>query len=579
MKGVIALFLKQSKYKNGKVFLSIVEGYHDPVSKSPRQRTIEKIGYLDDYYDTYEDPVEHFKERAKQLTQEKKEATAKVNIEINPMEQLQMGSDERKNLGYAVLSQFYHQLELDKFINNKARHKKFEFNANTLLKNSVYNRILFPGSKLSDFENRHLFFENTEYSLHDIYRNLDFLSAVTEDCQKFLNRQVTQKFGRETSMVYYDVTNYYFEIDEPTELLKKGVSKEKRKNPIVQMGLLMDSQGIPISYHLYPGNTNDCLTYRPFIKQAKVDFDLGRMIVVADKAMNTGDNIWYTLSAKNGYVFSQSIRGASKELKNYVLDQEGYAWTSKDKKFKIKSRLEPREISITMKSGKKKKVSVDEKQVVFYSEKYAQRAKFERQKVLEKAEKIISNPSMYNKRSAFGASGYIKNIEFDKKTGEIKNSKDLRSQLLIDQQKIEEDESLDGYYMLMTSEYKATDIEILEMYRGLWRIEESFKITKSDFEARPVHVRKEAHIQAHFLICFISLLMMRLIQKELNYKYSVKRIVKNLRLCEGIRFEKNLYVFTYFSQELATIANQFNLPLGKKYMTQKEIKKILANTK
>lgn len=572
----VLMFLKQSKYKNGKVFLSIVEGYYDPVSKKPKQRTVEKIGYLDDLKDQYEDPVAYFKQRAQQLTQEKKESVTNVKLEINTLEKLKVGSDERKNLGYAVLSQIYHRLHLDQFINNKARHKKFQFNCNTLLKNAVYNRILFPGSKRSDFSHRHLFFENTDYSLEDIYRHLNFLSSLVDDCQKFLNQQVTENFGRDTSLVYYDVTNYYFEIDEPTDLLKKGVSKEKRKNPIVQMGLLMDKDGIPISYHLYPGNTNDCLTYRPFIKQAKMDFDLGRIIVVADKAMNTGDNIWYTLSANNGYVFSQSIRGASQKLKEYVLDEEGYRWLGKEKNFKIKSRLEPREINVTMTSGKKKKKWIDEKQVVFYSEKYASRARYERQKAIDKAQKIIANPGMYSKSTAVGACGYIKNIQFDKETGEIKS---LRSQLSIDTKKIEEEAALDGYYMLMTSEYQETDENILEMYRGLWRIEESFKITKSDLEARPVFVRREDRIQAHFLICFISLLIMRLIQKELNYRYSVGRIIENLRRCEGIRFEKNLYIFTYFSEELASISNHFDIPLDKKYLTQKEIKKILSETK
>src|SRR5699024_6943567 len=276
------------------------------------------------FIDVYPDPVAHFKQVAQEMTAEKQQQQAPLLLEINPQEKLTMNLESKKNLGYSVLSKMYHDLHLDTFINNKARHKKFDYNANTLFKNAIYSRILNPGSKKQDYENRHRFFENTDYSLSDVYRNLDFISTLETDCQTFLNQQITNTFGRDTTHVYYDVTNYYFEIDEPTELLKKGVSKEKRTSPIVQMGLLMDGNGVPISYRLDPGNTNDFMTYRPFIKQAKMYLKLDRIFVVGDKAMNTGDNIWYTLSAKNGYVFSQSIRGASKEMKAYVLESSGY---------------------------------------------------------------------------------------------------------------------------------------------------------------------------------------------------------------------------------------------------------------
>src|SRR5699024_1445222 len=227
-------------------------------------------------------------------------------------------------------------------------------------------------------------------------------------------------------------------------------------------------------------------------------------------------------------------------------------------------------------SGKKRKRSIDEKQVVFYSEKYAKKARYERGKLLEKAEKIIANSSAYNKSTAYGASGYVKNIEFDKKTGEIIETK---KHLLLDKEKIKEDAALDGYYMLMTSEYQETDEKIVEIYRGLWRIEESFKITKTDLEARPVFVRNEDRIKAHFLICFVSLVILRLIQKELDHHYSVKKIVDTLNQCEGVSLEKNLYIFSYFSEELDTIAKKFDLPLNQKYLTRKKIKKILAETK
>lgn len=568
------MFLKQSKYKTGRIFLSIMEGYRDPISKRPKQRTVKKIGYLDELVDQYPNPIEYFKNYAHQLTVEKNQQLAKFELQIDPQEKMIANQNNRKNFGYAALSHIYHQLKLDQFINNRSRHKKFGFNANTLFKNAVYSRILYPGSKKADFENRHLFFESTDYSLDDMYRNLDFIADLENSCQTFLNQQIQANYGRKKDLVYYDVTNYYFEIDEPTNLQKKGVSKEHRPNPIIQMGLLMDQEGIPISYRLYPGNTNDCLTYRPFIKQAKLDLGLGRIVVVADKAMNTGDNIWYTLSAKNGYVFSQSIRGASRALKDYVLNESDY--TQFGEGFKMKSRLEPRDIWVTMKSGKKKKVQVDEKQIVFYSEKYARRARFERAKALEKARKIVKNPGLYDHSTANGAVSYVKNLQFNKSTGEIFKPE---HQLSIDEAKIAAEEKLDGYYMLLTSEIDKSDTEVLEMYRGLWQIEENFKITKSDLLARPVFVRREKRIRAHFLICFVALTILRLIQRDLGYAYSAKRIAADLRKCEGTLFEKNLYVFSYFSPILAALANKYQLPFDRKYLTQREIKKILSETK
>lgn len=220
-----------------------------------------------------------------------------------------------------------------------------------------------------------------------------------------------------------------------------------------------------------------------------------------------------------------------------------------------------------MKSGKKKKVQVDEKQVVFYSEKYARKASFERAKALEKAQKIVNNLSLYDRTTAQGACGYVKDLHFDKKTGEVL---DPEQQLSLDEAKSAEVEKLDGYYMLMTSEMDKSDEEILEMYCSLWQIEGNFKITKGDLLARPVFVRREERIKAHFLICFVILC---LLQKDLAYQYSAKRIVAELRKREEILFEKNLYAFSYFSPALAAIVTKYNLPFDRKYLTQKEIKK------
>ena len=391
-----------------------------------------------------------------------------------------------------------------------------------------------------------------------------------------MNDRIKKNYGRDTSLIYYDVTNYYFETDEQNDFLHKGISKEHRPNPIIQMGLFMDNRGIPITYELFPGNTNDCLTYRPNFGRIKKQFDLGRVISVADKGMTTGDNIWYTINtpAHDGYVFSMSIRGAEKGIKDYILKEEGYEWFGTE--YKRKSRKSPRTILVTSATGKKLKKQVDEKQVVFWSEKYAKRAKAERETALAKARDLAQNPGNYTRATSYGAAKYVKKIDYDKETGEILTASSI---LDIDEEKIREEEALDGYYMLLTSEMEASDDEIIDMYRGLWRIEESFKVTKSELEARPVYVWTKEHIEAHFLTCFVALTIARILENKLEQKYSVGRILDSLSKAECSLVQQNYYLFDYYDEVLKDIGLIMDIDFGKRIRTLGEIKKILAKTK
>ena len=391
-----------------------------------------------------------------------------------------------------------------------------------------------------------------------------------------MNDRIKKNYGRDTSLIYYDVTNYYFETDEQNDFLHKGISKEHRPNPIIQMGLFMDNRGIPITYELFPGNTNDCLTYRPNFGRIKKQFDLGRVISVADKGMTTGDNIWYTINTPthDGYVFSMSIRGSEKGIKDYVLKEEGYEWLGTE--YKRKSRKSPRTILVTSVTGKKMKKQVDEKQVVFWSEKYAKRAKAERDTALAKARDLAQNPGNYTRATSYGAAKYVKKIDYDKETGEILTASSI---LDIDEEKIREEEALDGYYMLLTSEMETSDDEIIDMYRGLWRIEESFKVTKSELEARPVYVWTKEHIEAHFLTCFVALTIARILENKLEQKYSVGRILDSLSKAECSLVQQNYYLFDYYDEVLKDIGLIMDIDFGKRIRTLGEIKKILAKTK
>ena len=558
----------------GRKYLSIVQGYRDPATKKVRHKTVKSLGYLDDLAKEHEDPIAHFKAVVEEMNKKAALEKEPVKLDIDPQETLTESPANRKNIGYAALSKLYHELGLNIFFYNNSRSFKSEFNTNNIMKLLVFSRILAPASKKKTYEGKERYFENTDFSLDDIYRCLTQVVAFKDSLQLYLHRKMKDKFGRSTELVYYDVTNYYFEIDGQDELRKKGVSKEHRPDPIVQMGLLMDTKGVPISYDLFPGNTNDCETLLPILDKVKKDYQVGRTIIVADKGVNTADNIAFSLAKGDGYVYSQTVRGANRELKDYVLDLSGYRQPGDD--YKIKSRLYPREIAVSNVKGGRSKIRIDEKQIVFYSSNYDRKAKADREPALLKARDLAKNPSKYNKATSYGAAKYLKNLVFDPKTGEIITA---RQRPVFDEKKLREEEKFDGYYAIVTSEWQKEDEEIIEIYRGLWLIEDTFKVTKSDLETRPVYLSRNDHIEAHFLICFVALVIARLLVLRLGSKYSIPRIVESLNRASGSRLEENWFVFNYADEITRSVGELLGVDLSRKYLILGEIKKILGATK
>ena len=561
--------------KTGRVQLDIVQAYRDKDGKS-KHKSVLHIGYLDLAEKQYPDPIAHFTEVARQMTAEYKEQTKPVHIEFYLKQAMEKSYDECKNFGYAALSKIYHELDIKSFLGNRQRSVKTDFNLNSIFRLLVFSRLLYPASKKHTYENRNRFFERSDFSLDDVYRSLGAFAKVKDGLILHLHNRLKAAYGRDTSMVYYDVTNYYFEIDEQDRLRRKGVSKEHRPDPIVQMGLFMDANGLPITYGLYPGNMLDKQTFIPMMDKIQDDFQLKRVIYVADKGMTCGDNIGQILMDKNGYVFSYSIRGANKEFKDFVLDQSGYKFNA-DHSFKLKSRIYPREITVTTVTGQKRRIAIDEKQVVFYSEKFAEKARRDRAAALQKAEELIKSPAKYNRATAYGAAKYVKGIVFDPKTGEVLTK--AKKSLSLDLDLLREEEKYDGYYGLVTSELDELDQKVIDIYRGLWKIEESFKVTKSEFETRPVYLTREEHIEAHFLICFTALLIARILEYVMKSKYSVGTLLDSLKKANCFRLEQNYYVFNYYDQVLADIGQALGLDFSLKYRCLSDIKKILGEVK
>ena len=567
-------------------YLVIEEKYRDKEKKQARTKHHKTLGYVHDLQKEFPDPIAHFKEVVAQMNIDEKE-NKKLTLEIDLNEKLPAKSHTRYNMGYAVIMKIYYELELDRFFNNKARHESFEYNTNSIMTLLIITRILHPCSKKRAYEYKDMFFERFDFELHDIYRALSYFSRIGLECQQFISNQIHAKFGRNTTLMYFDVTNFHFEIDKPDDIRKYGKEKNNRPDPIVQMALAMDSDGIPLYYKLFPGNTHDSKTFIPAFKDVCVKFTPGRVIAVADMGCTSSDNIFFLKGGDrdkriNGYVFSFSIRKGAEKFKKYVLEDTGYTDrdgnTLKDNfDFKVKSRIEVREIQVTMKNGSKKTYLIDEKQVVFWSEKYAKKARTEREETIKKALDIIANPKNHNKSTAHGAAAYIKNIAFDKKTGEVYEKPG--KVLIYNEEKAIEDAKYDGYYCIITSELEMPDQRIIEIYQGLSDIEDNFKVSKSDLDIRPVNVSREDRINAHVLTCFISLVILRLIQKKTNYKFTPEQIISCLNNISCSLEHTNLYMFDYRSEVSDYIGETFGIDFTNKRLRLSEIKNILASSK
>ena len=589
------MFLKSTKQKSGRINLSFVHGYRDPVTKKIKHKVIENLGYVDEYLDQYEDPIAHFKEVARIRTLEMREEESAKEIPLGSIyagEIMDENEDSMRHLGFLPLSYIYHELKLDQFLINRQRSKSMDYSLNDVMQLLVYTRILAPGSKRASFLQKENMAGSFNCDWFDIYRALDYFAAFREDLLLHLHEQVRINYKRKTDVVFYDVTNYYFEIDREDDFRRKGFCKHNTRNPLVQMGLLLDADAIPITYRLFKGNTHDSQTMMPLLQEVRQAYGLNRIIIVADKALNSGDNVAFLMAKKDGFIFSQKIRGASQELKDYVLNPADYVEKkgivkvvdSLDKQaenkdvpvFRIKSRPYPQEFWVTFADDKKRQIPLDVKQIVCYNELYARRQKYKRAEVLEKAQKIIDNPMRYTKKEASGALRYVKDIEYNPETGECIKSKRIPR---LDSDKIAEDEKYDGYYAIITSEINMPDHEVVKAYHGLWEIERSFRITKSNLQSRPVHVSLEQRIEAHFLTCYIALLILRLLDKRLNGKHSPEQIIESLKRYQSCLVKDNVFKMTYYDPIIKDIGDALNLTLNHRFLTTGGIRQLIADSK
>lgn len=570
------MYLKKTKKPNGRVYVSITESFRD-ADGVQRNRTVRSFGYLDDLEREWgPDALARCEAIRDEMTAEAGERTAPQTLTIHPAEKVDMRADNRKNIGIAVPLAYYNLLGVERTIRNACRGRRLGFDCNAAMRLLVADRLLDRGSKLSAWGNRGKWFFEAELTDDDVYRSLDVLAASKDRIASAMNRAMASSGLRVPGgNVFYDVTNYYFEIDGPDGLRRKGVSKEHRPGPIVQMGLLQDRNGLPITYRLFPGNAVDCLTMIPVLADMKRDFGLERVIAVADKGLNCSDNIAALFARGDGFVFSQSIRGTKSpaELREWAVSDEGYS--ERGEGFKVKSRQSWK--TVTLKAGdsddgKPHKLKVPVKQVAFWSEKYARRAEHDRAEAVAKARELAANPARYDASIHYGAAKYLDGLAVDPETGELL---EVARAVAFDEAKLEEERRLDGYYVIITSETSMPDDDVIDTYRGLWRIEESFKITKSDLEARPVWVRTPAHIEAHFLVCYVALAIARIMQLVTGFRHSARAMLDDLAAVSCTNAGGNWWLFDHRTELTDELFALIGRESPTKWMRTADIKSLL----
>jgi len=504
-----------------KTWISVVEGYRPAPGAPPKQRMVRSFGYLEDQ----EDP-EAFMTMVKEFNDTYRSKNIPLQIDAVGTARMYCKENRRQNYGYRYLEAIYDLLGIDTFIREHIKGSVVHTNIPSceIFKFLVLSRLLNPDSKRATFQLKDNYYGmQTDFTLPDIYRSLDVFADFEVALQRHLSDRVKETIGRELSHAFYDVTNYFFEIDFPDgedDLRQRGVSKEHRVDPIAAMGLFMDTNGLPVCMSIFPGNTSETLTLQPTMSDAKKSYGLGRLVVVADKGINSSKNIDMLVNAGDGFVFSQILRGKKGLRYNNKLFETDEWTNNEDGTYRYK--LFDEEYVGHDQDGKE--CTRTRKVLLYWSKADADMAERKREEKLSKAARSVENNAYSIKK---GVDEYTKEDIMDIQTGEVlENTKKLRS---VDWEKAKEDARYDGYFCIITSELNYDERMIRQAYGCLWKIEQSFRIMKSDLYARPVFVSKNEHIRAHFLICFVALLIVRIIQHKMGTSaLSAERIARAL---------------------------------------------------
>lgn len=597
---------------NGTEYIRLRESYRTKTAEGKvaiRKKTICNIGPLSKFDDGQPDYLERLRESFRlgnPLIPELTEYTGKKPPIEKYSIRLQEGDPEcvghPQLYSHVFLDKLFDELGLEDFFRSYKGFSKIQYDVLNFVRLLVYGRILNPDSKMATLEQNDDYYTPLlkNFNKYNVYDTLDFIYENKEKIIRRMNTSLVKKWHRNPEIIFYDVTNFFFEIEDPDEdvldeygnviekgFRKIGVSKENRKQPIVQMGLFMDDQGLPISIESFPGNTLDANTFKPAISKSIDGLEYARFIMIADRGMCNYQNVFHLLDQNNGYILAKSLLKSTKAEQEWAYSDDGFIQESRD--FKYKSRIMKR----TVKDANGKKRTVTENVIVYWSRNFYERDLHENARFLETLEKILKNPKGFRitDMQARMLRPFFKSDFINSETGEVIAASKLKA--LLDKEKLEEFKSHFGYYQIITSEINMPPLEAIEKYHGLTRIEDQFRVMKSDLETRPVYVRTREHIEAHLLICLIALTMLRMIQCKIcrsglvpkseditlwSMGLPAYRIQKALNKWKVELLADDLYRFIDLDdQDLKLILDSFDIRIPAKLFRKTDLKSQIRN--
>ena len=534
------------------------------------------------------------KEQVRLMNEAEKEDAAKFNIELCAGTDLAMDEQRRFNGGYLFLQDIYYELGLHKICRALSSGRTFEYDLNDILSRLIYTRILYPSSKKSSLEEAKRFIEQPSFELHDIYRALSVVAEGSDYIQSrlFKNSAAIQK--RNTQVIYYDCTNFYFEIDNAKDDKQYGMSKENRPLPIVGLGLFMDSDGIPISFSIYPGNRNEQMTMIPLEEKMLSMFDMSKFVVCTDAGLSSATNrvfnSYYGEDGMRGYITTQPIKTLKNFLQEWCLSDEGWSLDGDDsgKTYRIselddeldkdkifyKARWIKEEGIVRTADGNRKEV-IEQRLIVSYSIRYRDFQRHVREGQIERAMKLVEKGGTPAVRKRQNDPGRFIKTDHATKDGEVTDV----SASYIDSTVIANEERYDGFYAVCTNLEDSVG-SIVRANKRRWEIEECFRIIKTDFQARPVYLNRQDRILAHFITCFISLIIYRYLEKKLDNRYTVSQILPTLREMDFMKYEGKGYQPVYKRTELTDALHEaFGFCTSKQIVPIAKMKNICSQTK
>jgi transposase len=569
--------LKVSKSKNA-ASLYVIKSIYNSKTQSNSSVIVEKLGTETELREKLngQDPYEWAKSYIDELNEKEKEDNSKVMVQYSPTKLIAKDKQLSFNGGYLFLQKIYHDLKLHDICKEISKRHKFTFNLDSILSRLVYGRIIFPSSKLATYELSSRFIEQPDFDIQHVYRALDVISKETDFIQSELYKNSLKLSKRNTGVLYYDCTNYFFEIEEESGLREYGHSKDHKPNPIVQMGLFMDGDGIPLAFDIHSGKTNEQKTLKPLEKRILSDYKLSRFVVCTDAGLSSVENRKFNDMGNRAFITTQSVKMLKDHLKGWALDPMGWMYGNDGKTYDISKLDEKKDyLKIFFKERWFNENGLEQRMIVTYSLKYRNYKMQIRENQVQRAADVIEkNPGKLKKSSSNDYKRFIEKISVTT-DGEVAD-KELFS---IDKNLVTKEAMYDGFYAVCTNlEDEVSDI--IKVNQRRWEIEECFRIMKSEFKSRPVYLSRDERIKAHFTTCFLSLVVYRYLEKALGSKFTTCEMIKGLRDMNFYKVPGEGLIPTYIRNDFTdALHDSFGFRTDYQILKTKQVKNILRITK